>query len=615
MLVHVKDIQPADVKIGLRQTRLGFQIRIRWIVFASLILASVMPLIGLYKWMEVSALQKEIAYADENHLTIAKNLSATMDRYANDVASIFELSIRSLEGSYGLELREALDSFDLSFVTVMDENDYVLNEVRATSTTTSPRPPPELMAGLRSQAAADPDKTIFSGILQFDGAPHVFLVRNLSDGKLAFAALKLQYLIALQNTIKFGELGHAMIVDQNGIVIAHPNPEWQATSKDASKLSVVQQMMAGETGVATFYSPPMQADMISGFTFVARTGWGVMVPQPMRELIARAKESEHIAAIIVIVEIAFIILMSWWLANLIATPIMNVAKTAKEVSAGNLDARVAMGSASIKIYEADLLGQNFNWVLSDLQSEQNRLNVALNAAHEGERVKSQFLSVMSHEIRTPMHGLMGILELVENGTLEDGQRNLITIGQKAANNMVCLLDNVLQFVRLEFNAQSGKVSKFKPSELAQGAVDLFQPLAMQKGLSLTTSVSDQLLLGDPQIISQILLNLVGNAVKFTEEGQVHIASELRDGSNGKENRLVLSVTDSGIGIDKDLQPKIFDEFIQVDSELSRTNEGTGLGLAISSRLAQLMKGEITLTSEPYKGSCFQLNIPVTVAEV
>lgn len=244
------------------QKRPRFRVSIRWMIFSSLIFASVLPLVGLYKWMERDAIQKEIAYVDENHLIIANNLSAAMDRYAKDVAAIFELTIKRLEVSEGPDFSKILDEFDLSFVTVVDGSDVVVNEVRAASTTMAQQLPSAHIASLRAQAAIDPNQSVFSGILQFDGAPHLFLARSLSDGNLAVAALKLRYLIELQKSIKFGILGHSMIVDQNGLVIAHPNPEWEATSKDASKLSVVQRMMAGETGVATFYSPPMQADMI-----------------------------------------------------------------------------------------------------------------------------------------------------------------------------------------------------------------------------------------------------------------------------------------------------------------------------------------------------------------
>jgi signal transduction histidine kinase len=592
------------------QKRPRFRVSIRWMIFSSLIFASVLPLVGLYKWMERDAIQKEIAYVDENHLIIANNLSAAMDRYAKDVAAIFELTIKRLEVSEGPDFSKILDEFDLSFVTVLDESDVVVNEVRAASTTMAQQLPSAHIASLRAQAAIDPTQSVFSGILQFDGAPHLFLARSLSDGNLAVAALKLHYLIELQKSIKFGILGHSMIVDQNGLVIAHPNPEWEATSKDASKLSVVQRMMAGETGVATFYSPPMQADMISGFTFVARTGWGVMVPQPMSELVARAKNSEETAFAIVLVEIAVVIVLSWWSSHLMSDPIRNVVATAGRVSGGDLAARVTLSDAPLVISEAQLLGRSFNQVISDLQADRNQLASALDAALEGERVKSRFLSVMSHEVRTPMHGLMGILELLEDGKLEDGQRHLLTVGQKAAKNMVNLLDNVLQFVRMDANAESSKVSDFNPADVARGTVELFEPMAMQKGLALTSSVSDQMLQGDPEIISQILKNLVGNAVKFTSEGKIHIASEFREDGSGVA-RLILSVTDSGIGIADDFQATVFDEFIQVDAELERTHEGSGLGLAISLRLAHLMKGEITLTSEPNKGSCFELNIPVT----
>jgi signal transduction histidine kinase len=589
------------------------RISIRWIIFSSLILASVPPLFGLYKWMERSAIQKEIAYVNENHLIIANNLAAAMERYANDVAAVFELAIDALEISEGPNFRNILDEFDLSFVVVVDEEDLVVKEIWATSTTTKRRLPAGHTASLRTQATTDPSETVFSGVMQFDGAPHLFLVRILSDGKLAIAALKPRYLIELQKSIKFGTLGHSMMVDQNGLVIAHPDPEWQATSKDASKLSVVQQMMAGEMGVATFYSPPMQADMISGFTSVTRTGWGVMVPQPMSELVARAKNTEQTAQAIVLIEIAALIALSWWLSQLISNPIRNVVETARSVSGGNLKARVTLSAAPFVISEVQLLGTSFNQVISDLQAERNRLISALDAALEGERAKSRFLSVMSHEVRTPMHGIMGILEVIEDGELEDAQRQLLTVGQKAGENMIGILDGVLQFVRLEAKAESGVMSEFNPADLARSTVDIFHPLAMQKGLSLTTSVSDQVLRGDSQMIRQILLNLVGNAVKFTNEGQIHIASEFLGGLTGTD-RFIISITDSGIGIAKAFQATIFEEFTQVNSELTRTQEGSGLGLAISRRLAQLMEGEITLTSEPEKGSCFQLNIPVNVLE-
>tara|TARA_R110000751_G_scaffold10055_2_gene37285 strand:+ start:120324 stop:122168 length:1845 start_codon:yes stop_codon:yes gene_type:complete len=613
----LQDADPVETSIGAThqvKSKPRLQISIRWLVFASLVFASVLPIYVLYAWTEHNELQKEIAYVDENHLIIARNLATALERYANDVATVFELTSDSLRASELLDFRKTLADFDLRIVALVTPDDKVLKEVRGATNATALDLSSRQLTDLRVLAATDPGETIFSGLQTFDGTPHLFVVRSLPDDLLAVSVLAPSYLIELQQSIKFGERGHSMMVDQNGLVIAHPNAEWQASSKDAGKLSVVQQMLAGETGVATFYSPPMQADMIAGFTFVERTGWGVMVPQPMSELVARAKASEGTTFSIVLFEITLLVLLSWWLSHLISTPIRNVVATAKGVSAGDLNARVALRDTPIAISEARLLGASFNQVLSDLQSERNRLSVALDAAHEGSRAKSRFLSVMSHEIRTPMHGLMGVLELIEDGKLDEDQRQLVTIVQNAARNMASLLDSVLNYVSLEKNIKSGEEITFNPAEIAQGTVDLFMPLALQKGLSLTSSVSDRMLLGDPQMINQILLNLVGNAVKFTNEGHIHIASELRDDSKGAK-RLVLSVTDSGIGIAQNLHATIFEEFSQVDSDLTRANDGTGLGLAISSRIAAFMKGKITLSSEPGKGSCFQLNIPVAVAEV
>jgi signal transduction histidine kinase len=400
-----------------------------------------------------------------------------------------------------------------------------------------------------------------------------------------------------------------MMVDQNGLVIAHPNAEWQAISKDASKLSVVGQMMAGETGVAIFYSPPMQADMISGFTFVPRTGWGVMVPQPMSELVARAKASESAALTIVLVEVIILATLSWWLSNLIATPIKNVVATAKAVSAGDLGARVEVPKDRVAITEAELLGKSFNQVLADLESDRNLLASSLDAAYEGVRAKSRFLAVMSHEIRTPMHGLMGILEIMEEGKLDDDQRQLLGVGQKAATNMSAILDDVLKLVKLDGHAAPSQNVEFNVKELVGSTIDLFQPLASQKGLLLTSSGLDQAMMGDPQMISQILLNLVGNAVKFTDKGSVHVSFELH-GAGSPKPYLSVNVRDTGIGIPSNMQATIFDEFVQVDSDLSREQEGTGLGLAISTRLATALNGRITLESTPEDGSYFQLIVPV-----
>lgn len=598
-------------RVGQRPRTRGLSIKFRWLIFVSLLIASVTPVIGLYKWMERSAIEKEIGYVEENHLIIARNLSNAMDRYARDVGSIVSLIGDSLVQAQPVDFDTVLEDFDLSSVTVLDRSDRVVAQYPADARQVTGDLSSEQLSVFRDLAGSAPGAPVFSGVQTFQGAPHLFVVRALPNGLMTLAVVEPRYLIALQQSIKFGERGHSMIVDQHGRVIAHPNADWQATSKDASKLSVVQSMMAGETGVATFFSPPMQADMISGFTHVPATGWGVMVPQPISELVARAKATEADAFTILALEAAVLVMVSWWLSSLIARPINTVVETARSLSAGNLSARAEIQSGPVTVPEANLLATSFNKMVADLEVERDRISSALDAARAGMRSKSRFLAVMSHEVRTPMHGLMGVLELLEETERDGDKRALLVAGHGAAKNMVGLLDGVLDYAKLEADAERGEISTFTPAAVTQEVVDLLQPLAAKKGLALKTDASDAPLSGNPQLIKQILFNLVGNALKFTEAGEVQILSHIK-GADADQTSLVLTVRDTGIGIAEHLHEKIFEEFSQADRELSRKYEGTGLGLAIVSKLVKTMQGDITVESAPGQGATFQVVIPVTI---
>ena len=151
------------------QKRFALRISIHWVVFLSLLLAAVPPVFGLYKWMERSAIQKEIAYVDENHLIIARNLAAAMERYANDVVSVFELTSKDLQASENFDFSKTLDDFDLRLVALLNPGNIVVKEIRGTTNTTTQNLPSEQFAGLRALAATNPRQTLFSGVQTFDG--------------------------------------------------------------------------------------------------------------------------------------------------------------------------------------------------------------------------------------------------------------------------------------------------------------------------------------------------------------------------------------------------------------------------------------------------------------
>lgn len=601
---------------GFRKMAAG-RIGIRWIILSCFLLISIVPILSLYKYIEDSAVRREIANVEQSHLIIAQNLSVAMERYATDVELIFEITADALDAGKTSLFDTGLTDFDMEFVALLDGNNTPVAQASAGDTNTFGLLAPKMLSDLRAFAEQDTGSVVFSGILPFNETPHIFVLKAFDDGMLALAPLSPRYLNKLQKSVAFGEKGHSMMVDQFGHVIAHPNAEWQASSKDASKISAVRRMMAGETGVQQFYSPPLKADMIAGFTFVPRTGWGVMVPQPVSELVNRAKEKQSTVLAFVGLIIFVAVAASWFLANLVSAPIRDVVDTANRVSAGDLDARVDLSNSVICPKEAALMGGAFNEVVADLQREQLHLTAALVAAEAGSRAKSNFISVMSHEIRTPMHGLMGVMELLGSSALNDKQSSLLAVGQKAGRNMVHLLDEVLTLARLESGAAAVNVQPFSVSALVSEIIDLFGPAATLKSVDLNSSLSlagSDMLNGDAPKLKQILMNLVGNAVKFTETGEIRVEAAVVKG-DGDTPVLSLQVIDSGIGIAPEERAKIFNDFHQVESEYNRSFGGSGLGLSIVSRIVRLLGGEVAVSDGMRGGSCFEVKVPLQRASI
>lgn len=601
---------------GFRKMAEG-RIGIRWIILSCFLLISVVPILSLYKYIEDSAVRREIANVEQSHLIIAQNLSVAMERYATDVELIFEITADALDAGTTSLFGTGLTDFDMEFVVLLDGNNTPVPQASAGDTNTFGLLSPKMLSDLRAFAEQDNGSVVFSGILPFNETPHIFVLKAFEDSMLALAPLSPRYLNKLQKSVAFGEKGHSMIVDQFGHVIAHPNAEWQASSKDASKISAVRRMMAGETGVQQFYSPALNTDMIAGFTFMPRTGWGVMVPQPVSELVNRAKEKQSTVLAFVGLIIFVAVAASWFMANLVSAPIRDVVDTANRVSAGDLDARVDLSNSVICPKEAALMGGAFNKVVADMQREQLHLTSALVAAEAGSRAKSNFISVMSHEIRTPMHGVMGVLELLDSSALNDKQRSLLAVGQKAGRNMVRLLDEVLSLARLETGVAEVNVQPFSVSALVSEIVDLFGPAATLKSVDLTSSLSlagSDMLNGDAPKLNQVLMNLVGNAVKFTENGEIRVEAAVFK-ADGDKLVLSLQVIDSGIGIAPEERAKIFNDFHQVDSEYNRSFGGSGLGLSIVSRIVSLLGGEVAVSDGMRGGSCFEVKVPLQTASI
>ncbi|MEW6991745.1 response regulator [Colwelliaceae bacterium 6441] len=254
-------------------------------------------------------------------------------------------------------------------------------------------------------------------------------------------------------------------------------------------------------------------------------------------------------------------------------------------------------------------------------TEQQQLHLlkqqALDMAEESLRLKSEFLASMSHEIRTPMNGVLGMLGLLEQSKLSKQQEHYVQLASSSAHSLLFLINDILDFSKIEAGKLELEVFDFDlRSQLGEFAESM-AVRAQEKGLELVldlTQINDSMVKGDPSRIRQILSNLVGNAIKFTESGEVIIKASVV--KNTRDNKLNFScdIIDTGIGIPENKINNLFDSFTQVDATTTRKYGGTGLGLAIVKQLCELMGGNVKVKSEINKGSCFTFTIELVKSD-
>ncbi len=437
--------------------------------------------------------------------------------------------------------------------------------------------------------------------------------------------IDLKTLSRMLDKVKPDENSYIYIVDRKGVVLAHPDERMLLNDLSEDE-GIVKEVIRGETGVKKVLDYKNRK-MLAAYKLTHLSKWGVIFQQPIKNAYANLIQLKIFFIILTFAELAVALFFSVRFGGMVTEPIHDLQHGAEMIGAGNLNYRLNIKTGD----EIEKLASEFNKMAEKLNESYGGLGEKINAAtrdlkeahqeieekniklKEADRLKSQFLANMSHELRTPMNAIIGFSALMEEkiyGDISEKQGDALNKIGKNAKALLQLINDILDLSRIEAGKIMLSPSKFELKLLIDEIIVTLEPLVQGKNFVVEKSVDDNVpeLFTDRNRLKQVLVNLITNSIKFTREGKIKIGAS-SDKSDGK---VEIEVMDTGIGIQEEDLPYIFDEFRQVDGSSTRQYSGTGLGLSITKKLIDIMEGEIRAESVFGRGTTLTLKIPVVM---
>ncbi|GHT41721.1 hypothetical protein FACS189443_3870 [Planctomycetales bacterium] len=403
------------------------------------------------------------------------------------------------------------------------------------------------------------------------------------------------------------------------IIVAPKHLDWEMTEtletiSDKFHAEMIREagrrMAKGERGTYLTKSQITGKNIFGAYEPLGLVGWSMLKRTHEAESLHRVYRQFFVALITCVIGLALIVTIVLVVAKKITTPLQTLIRSVRTISDGNWNVEVVGITSQDEIEE---LARTFNEMAKSLRSSMDdavRNAAAKEAADAGSLAKSQFLATMSHEMRTPLNGVIGISGLLIETPLQQKQKEYVQLIKASGESLLFLINDILDFSKIEAGKFELSPSPFNLQKMVDTVLRILSSRAEEKQLELVTTIQRDVprwVLGDEGRLRQILINLVSNALKFTEAGGVRINISVITQTETQCD-LRFDVIDTGIGIPIEQQGRLFKLFSQADAATAKNYGGTGLGLAISKKLVELMLGEISVKSEAGKGATFTFNL-------